>query len=136
MSALVDVLTEAVRCCHRGRSISLRGDMCIQKTKSGCTMVSFNRGPAFFRRLFQVDTSKENAFSLLVRSNFYLDVFSIQNFCEDLSKKPEDTRVCIQGTKSGWWSNTDFVLVVKPDKSVEFMSRERALAAAVVALYK
>lgn len=137
MSALTDVLVATVKGCHRGRkTFNLTDDACIQKTKSGSLMVTFSRGCAFYRRLFQLDTSKENAFSCLVKAGFYIDVFSIQNFCEDMSKKPEDTRVCKQGTKDGWWMNTDFCIVVRPDKSVEFISRERALAQAVLALYK
>lgn len=139
-SAMALQLEDTVKGIHRGRrgmlGIPPDSPAVIQRTKSGCMMVTFNRTAAFFRRLFQVDLEKDSAMAALVRSGFLLDAFAIQSFCEDLSKKPEDAKVVTLGSKQGWWQYSDWCVVVRKDKTVEYTREKNVYAEAIKAAYK
>lgn len=131
---LIETLVDTVSKVHRGVLMRVPDNAVLQHAKSGDLMITFSRGSAFYRRLFQVNPDRDNAFSLLVRKGLCVDIFSIQQFCEDMLLKPDKCVVYQVGGKSGWWQNSKCCVVVCKDGSVQFMSREKILSMAVVSL--
>ena len=105
---------------------------------SGCLRYNFKYNkecPAIgYRQLYQIDLTKNTALAALVRVGFYLDIFSIRVFSEDVKGKPENVRLTTLGKKTGWWSYTDWIVVVNSDGTVEVMSDRRAMGKAIISI--
>lgn len=126
MSRLSDALVEAVTRVVRHEPPA--ENTSLTTSKRGAYVISFSKGCAFFKRLYQCPVDSDTIWGRLKRAGLIKDAFLVSGF-----KELEGGKSVLIG-KEGTWELTEWMVVVWPDGVVEY-SPQRVVLEGILSGY-